>query len=295
MARKTEATPWMLVKIGGRTVMKRLVKKGRSYVPRVEDPYEAGSYHLRYTQHRKRKWEWVGSDLTLALQVQKAHPRALEASTEPAAPSVPLRKALREHVSRFAAKKDGVTKTARRRANTWRSFLAEFSKWWSREYIDEFQRQDFDLFRKHLASTGKTSRTQSNLLSNLLTFLRAGRLVRVVRTEDDLKIQTAYLAQLGFQDATVVVKSDFPRVVKNRRPSYYAAGILEALFAAAESWEVLFLALFLFTGMREDEIAHLYRTNVLWHATETEVKDKPEGASIPKPTKHGTSRFTGPC
>jgi hypothetical protein len=240
MARKAEATLWMLVKIGERSVMKRLVKKGRSYVPRVEGPYEAGSYHLRYTQHRKRKWESVGSDLTLALQEQKARQRALDASTEPAAPSIPLRKALREHVSRFAAKKDGVTKTDRRRANTWRSFLAEFSKWWGQEYIDEFQRQDFDLFRKHLASTGKTSRTQSNLLSNPLIFLRGtGRLVRVVGTEDDLKIQAAYLAQLGFKDAVVIVKSDFPRVVKNRRPSYYSDAILNSLFAAAESWEVL--------------------------------------------------------
>jgi hypothetical protein len=47
----------------------------------------------------------------------------------------------------------------------------------------------------------------------------------------------------------VIVKSDFPRVVKNRRPSYYADPILKALFAAAEPWEVLFLALFLFTAV----------------------------------------------
>jgi hypothetical protein len=82
-------------------------------------------------------------------------PGALEASTESAPTDVPPRKTLREQVSRFAAKKDGVIKTERHRANTWRSFLAEFSKWWGREYIDEFQRQDFDLFPKRLASTGK--------------------------------------------------------------------------------------------------------------------------------------------
>jgi DNA polymerase family A len=84
------------------------------------------------------------------------------------------------------------------------------------------------------------------------------------------------LAQIGFKDALVIVKSGFPRVVKNRRPSYYADAILKVLFAAAEPWEVLFLAHFLFTGMREDEVAHLFWTNVLWHANEIEVKDKPE-------------------
>jgi hypothetical protein len=165
----------------------------------------------------------------------------------------------------------------------WRSFLNDFSEWWGQEHIDDFQREQFDAFRKYLASKGKKPRTQSNLLSNLLTFLRGtGRLVRVVRTEDDLRIQKAYLAQLGFWDALVIVKSDFPRVVKNRRPSYYADAILKALFAAAESSEVLFLALFLFTGMSEDKVAQLYRTNVLWQANEIEVKDKPEWGFHPK-------------
>jgi hypothetical protein len=70
-----------------------------------------------------------------------------------------------------------------------------------------------------LAATAKKPRTQRNLLSGLLTFLRGtGRLVRVVWTEDELKIQTAYLAQLGFQYALVIVKSDFPRVVKESPP-----------------------------------------------------------------------------
>jgi hypothetical protein len=226
MARKAEATLWMLVKIGKRSVMKRVVKKGRSYVPRVKCPYKPGSYYLRYTQNGSRAWESVGNDLTLALQEQKARQEALRASTEPVVPPVPPRKTLREHISRFAAKKDGLTKTERRRANAWRSFLNDFSKWWGKEHIDGFQREHFDVFRKHLASKGKKPRTQNNLLSSLLTFLRGtGRLVRVVRTEDDLKIQKAYLAQLEFKDALVIVKNDFPRVVKNRRPSYYADAI----------------------------------------------------------------------
>jgi hypothetical protein len=78
MGWKAKATLWMVVKIRGRSVMKRMVKKGRSYVPKIESPYVPGYYHLRYTQNRKRMWEPVGNDLTLALQEQRARQRALE-------------------------------------------------------------------------------------------------------------------------------------------------------------------------------------------------------------------------
>ncbi len=78
MARKPEATLWMLVKVRERSAMKRIVKKGRGYVPKIEGPYESGSYYLRYTQDGKRIWEAVGNDLTLALQEQRARQRALE-------------------------------------------------------------------------------------------------------------------------------------------------------------------------------------------------------------------------
>jgi hypothetical protein len=83
-------------------------------------------------------------------------PAGIRHSTEPIVPAVPIPKTLREHISQFAAKKDGLTKTERRRANTWRSL--------GQEHIDDFQREDFYVFRKHLASAGKYPRTQSNLL-----------------------------------------------------------------------------------------------------------------------------------
>jgi hypothetical protein len=46
MARKAEATLWMLLKIGERSVMKRVVKKGRGYVmPRVKWPsFDGGKW-----------------------------------------------------------------------------------------------------------------------------------------------------------------------------------------------------------------------------------------------------------
>jgi integrase len=42
------------------------------------------------------------------------------------------------------------------------------------------------------------------------------------------------------------------------------------------------LPLFLYSGMREDEVAHLYWNNVLWQGNEIEVKDKLEWGFHPK-------------
>ncbi len=53
MARKAEATLWMLAKIEERAVMKRVVKKGRSYVPKVEGPKVHMNQALTITATRR--------------------------------------------------------------------------------------------------------------------------------------------------------------------------------------------------------------------------------------------------
>ncbi len=99
MARKAEATLWMRIKIGERSVMKRVAKRGRSYVPDFEGPYKPGSYHLRYTQNEKRIWEAIGNDLTLALQEQRARQRALETPAVPVAVTTLPKRNLRDVVA----------------------------------------------------------------------------------------------------------------------------------------------------------------------------------------------------
>ena len=60
MARKAEATLWVKLKIGRRSVMKRMLRKGRGYAQKSDGPYEIGSYYLRYTHNGKRIWESAG-------------------------------------------------------------------------------------------------------------------------------------------------------------------------------------------------------------------------------------------
>jgi integrase len=266
MARKAEATLWMLVKIGERSVLKGIVKKGRSYVPNVNGPYELGSYYLRYTQNGKRIWETVSNDLTLALQEQRARQRALETPAVPVAVTALPKRNLRDVVAEFLNGKDN---------KNWCYILTVFGDWWDWEkHVENFQRPDFKAFAKHVASLSLRPRTEDNYLRNVCTFFRAaGRVVEIVRNE-----QKATLAarKTTIPNTLFLVSRDFPTVNKGMA-DYYSDAQIEGLFAGAiKLGERLMLSMFYYTGMREAEVFHLYWSKVNWEAEEIEVKEKPE-------------------
>jgi hypothetical protein len=72
MARRAEATLWMLIKQGdkNRYISVSKVGSGR-YVPNIDGPFKPGPYYVRYTQDGKRKWECVGPELALALNEKR--------------------------------------------------------------------------------------------------------------------------------------------------------------------------------------------------------------------------------
>jgi len=132
MARRAKVALYRIYMVAGTHRYVRIVGSGRSWAPKIQPVGKPGAYYLRYKSYKKngrRTFEGVGDDLQVALQEQKAREKTLDASTESVVPSVSGRKTLREYISQFAAKKDGPTKTERRRANRWRSFLADF--WWA--------------------------------------------------------------------------------------------------------------------------------------------------------------------
>jgi integrase len=249
MARKAEATVWMLAKIRKRSVMKRMVKKGRSHVPKIEGPYEPGSYYLRYTQNGKRIWEAVGNDLTLALQEQRARQRALE--TPAVLVSVPAqpKSNLRAAVAEFLNSKEN---------KNWRHILTVFGDWWGWEkHVEDFQRLDFKAFAKHVASLSLRPRTEDNYLRNVCTFFRAaGRVVEIVRNEQDA---TVAAQKTMIPNTLFLVSRDFPTVNKGMA-DYYSDAQIDALFAGSINlWERLMLSMFYYTGMREAEGTRILR------------------------------------
>jgi integrase len=105
----------------------------------------------------------------------------------------------------------------------------------------------------------------------LLTFLRStGRVVIVARNEQDVTIAkaTAVVA-----NTLVLTRSDFPKVNKKVK-DYYPKSVVDAMFAACKNLrELVMLALFYYTGCREDEAAHVRWTDIRWEAKELFVRE----------------------
>ena len=219
MARHPKTTLWMLIKV---VLKKRYVRVKKAangrYIPAVIGTYEPGSYYLRYTLNRKRKWESVGSDLNIALQEQKARQASLELVPSATVTTLSTRKTVAEAITKFIANKNGADRHAQRRARGWKWLLDLFSNWWDKIYIDEFTREDFQAFQKYLAKKGRQPRTQCNLLRSLVTFFRASG--RVVLFAGDEQEATMLAATVVVKNTLILMSADMPKFTKCKVTSY---------------------------------------------------------------------------
>jgi len=239
----------------------RIVKSGRGWAPKTQPIGKPGSFYLRYAKNGRRTFESVGEDLRWALQEQKNRSQAL--SSPPALAIISLRQTLRDAVCEFLKDKPEAT---RHILGVLGSFYG-----WDREPW-QFQRANFKAFARHVATLDLRPRTQKNYLSQVCTFLRSiGRVVLVARNEQDATIKkvTAIIP-----NTLILTQADFPVVNKGIK-EFYSAAQVKALFAAAKNLrELLMLSLFYYTGCRENEVAHLFWTDVRWDAQEILVREK---------------------
>ncbi len=270
MGRRAKVSLYRLFTVSGKHRYVPIVRMGRSWAPKIEPTGTPGSYYLRYLKNGRRTFESVGDDLQLALQELKARQASLNAPTPVAI--VTQRKTVRTGVQAFLAN----------RPESWRYILGVFGEWygWDKDPAD-FQREDFQAFAAHLAKLPPANRpaakeylaprTQKNYLKDLATFLRnTGRVVIVVRNEQDATIAKATAV---IPNTLVLTRADFPKVNKKVK-DYYPKSLVDAMFAACKNLrELVMLALFYYTGCREDEVAHLRWTDIRWEAKEFFVRE----------------------
>ena len=101
MPKARTTTLWMYVEQSGKYRYVKMERSGKTHAPKIKGDYKPGSYYLRYREGDKRKWESVGTDLTLALEELKGRQAMLRAA-EAAEPSsrMTLESAISSYLSR---------------------------------------------------------------------------------------------------------------------------------------------------------------------------------------------------
>jgi len=92
----------------------------------------------------------------------------------------------------------------------------------------------------------------------------------------------SFLKSRGRRD--FVKKNDWPRFTEEE-PEIYEREDLETLFAACDADERLWFEFFLMTGMREQEVMHLYWSDLNLKANTVKVTHKPDRGWTPKAYK----------
>ncbi len=139
--------------------------------------------------------------------------------------------------------------------------LNYFTESCQKAYLEDVNRDDMLDFCTFLRDVKKQSpRSVHNKFSTALGFLRAH----------------------GIRD--LVGKDDWPRYVEEE-PEVYEQEELDALFAVCDAEERLWFEFFLMTGMREQEVMHVYWSDVNFRTATVSVTHKPAYNWSPKAYK----------
>ena len=128
-------------------------------------------------------------------------------------------------------------------------------------YVEDIERRDMLKFAAFLRDEKEQApRSVHNKFENVMSFLKA----QGVRG--------------------LVGKNDWPRYTEEE-PEVYEQAELDTLFAACDAKERLWFEFFLMTGMREQEVMHVYWSDVNLKANTVKVTHKPDRGWTPKAYK----------
>jgi integrase len=128
-------------------------------------------------------------------------------------------------------------------------------------YLHDIERADLLKFSAFLRDKKKQApRSVYNKFENVMTFLKAN----------------------GIRG--LVGKNDWPRYTEEE-PEMYEQAELDTLFKACDDEERLWFEFFLMTGMREQEVMHVYWSDVNFAAATVRVSHKPDRSWTPKAYK----------
>jgi len=230
----------------------------------VEQRHDEGVYYIDWRADGKRYRVTVGRDATEAENRRQAKEKELAALNAGVpvlartAGQVALTEAIAEYLEETKLTKKPKTLSA------YTTALAYFQESRHKQFIRDIERKDLLRYAAFLRDEkGQSHRSCWNKFSNVMIFLKAQ----------------------GVRE--LLAKNDYPKFVEEE-PEVYEKEELDTFLSACTDEERVWFEFFLMTGMREQEVMHVYWSDVnLQHAT-VRVTHKPDRNWTPKVYKERT-------
>jgi integrase/recombinase XerD len=227
-----------------------------------EERHAEGAYYLEWREGSKRVRLSVGKDAADASARRLRKEAELNAINngigvvpENAHGNRSLAAAVTEYLDETKLTKKAKTHAA------YSTALAYFQESCHKLFLHEIERRDLLKFSAFLREEKEQSpRSVYNKFENIMTFLKAQ----------------------GIRG--LVGKNDWPRFTEEE-PEIYEQEELDRLFAACNDEERLWYQFFLMTGMREQEVIHVYWSDVNFSHATIRVTHKPDRGWTPKAYK----------
>jgi integrase/recombinase XerD len=238
------------------------VKPDQVLVNDRQEKHPEGTYYLEWREKGKRVRLSVGKDAQEAAarrQRKQAELNAVESGVSVLPENGDGQRSVAAAVARFLEETE-LTKKPRTLA-AYTTALNYFTESCRKLYLHEIERHDLLKFSGFLRDEKKQSpRSVYNKFETVMTFLKAN----------------------GIRG--LVGKNDWPRYTEEE-PEMYEQDELDKLFKACGEEERLWYEFFLMTGMREQEVMHLYWSDVNFAASTVRVSRKPDRGWTPKAYK----------
>ena len=226
------------------------------------EKHPEGAYYLEWRENGRRVRLSVGKDAQDAAACQQRKQAELNAINNGVA-VVPENgnghKSVATAVSEFIEETRLTKKPKTLHAYT--TALSYFTESCPKLYLHDIERRDLLKFIAFLREKKNQSpRSVYNKFENVISFLKAQ----------------------GIRD--VVGKSDRPRFTEEE-PEIYDQAELDKLFKACDAEERVWYGFFLMTGMREQEVMHIYWSDINLSAATVRVSHKPDRGWTPKAYK----------
>jgi integrase/recombinase XerD len=226
-----------------------------------EQKHPEGAYYIEWRDAGKRIRLSVGKDPADASAMRLRKETELN-NGDATAPHIkgkngnkPLAGAIRDYLEEVELSKKPKTLAA------YTTALDYFTQCCHKLHVEDIERKDLLKFAAFLREQKEQSpRSVYNKFENVMTFLKAQ----------------------GIRG--LIGKNDWPRYTEEE-PEMYEQDDLDTLFEACSEEERLWFEFFLMTGMREQEVMHLYWSDINLAASTVRVSHKPDRGWTPKAYK----------